>query len=447
MLGDERFQHMHLHRLRRRAVGRILVGADVEVLDGRGLFHVRGKIRPVAEVASAAHHGQVHAGLAALHLHGQDVHVLVRPGLHRLLVQDFGQRAHLVAQLGRLFELQPLGMLHHPRLEPLQHRLGLPVQESLGVVHVLPVVLRRDQVHARRRAALDLVQQARPGAIGEHGVLAGAQPEYLLQQLDRLLDRPGAGIGAEVAVPAVDRPPVIGHPGKGGGRGRVRLVDSHLVGARDLQVGVALVVAKQDVVARVERLDQVVFQQQRFGFRSHHRGFQARDLADHVADARSAVVLLEVAGDPLLQVAGLPDVQHAAVRVEVAVDARQRGQCGDLRQQLIGMNLGHGAAIVDNDLERSRQSLRQRLALRSKVMSEPQSSINLNRHALGHLLQGHRQSRRHRRVLAPLRPVGRPRRSGAPLDRRRLGAGMDGPGRRSAHPGAALERPVERDTG
>jgi hypothetical protein len=45
------------------------------------------KIRPVAQVPPAAHHGQVHAGAAALHAHGQDVHVLVVSGFDGLLVQ------------------------------------------------------------------------------------------------------------------------------------------------------------------------------------------------------------------------------------------------------------------------------------------------------------------------------------------------------------------------
>jgi hypothetical protein len=45
----------------------------------------------------------------------------------------------------------------------------------------------------------------------------------------------------------------------------------------DLQVGVALVVAEQDVVARVERLDEVVLEQQRLGLGAHHRGLHAHD--------------------------------------------------------------------------------------------------------------------------------------------------------------------------
>jgi hypothetical protein len=62
-------------------------------------------------------------------------------------------------------------------------------------------------------------------------------------------------------------------------------------GAGDLEVGVALVVAEQDVELGVQRLDEVVFQQQRLGLGAHHRGLHAHDLADHVADARAAMVL------------------------------------------------------------------------------------------------------------------------------------------------------------
>ena len=32
---------------------------------------------PVTQVSTAAHHGQIHTGFAALHFHGQDVYVAV----------------------------------------------------------------------------------------------------------------------------------------------------------------------------------------------------------------------------------------------------------------------------------------------------------------------------------------------------------------------------------
>ncbi len=234
----------------------------------------------------------------------------------------------LVAHLGRLLELQRLGVRHHLRLQLVDHLLLIHRAGSARhCVHVARVVGLRDQPDAGPRAALDLVQQAGPRAVGEDRVLAGAQAEDLLHQLDRLLDGPRIGVGAEVAVLAVHRAAEVAHARKTLGL-RGALVRGP--NSRDLQVGVALVVAEQDVELGVQRLDQVVLEQQRLGLGAHHRGLQPRDARNHVADARATVVLVQVAGDPLLQVARLAHVQHAALRIEVAVDAGQAGQRGHL---------------------------------------------------------------------------------------------------------------------
>jgi hypothetical protein len=302
------------------------------------------EVGPVAQVAAAAHHGQVHAGAATLHAHGKNVHVLVRGGFHRLLVQHARERRDLVAQLGRLLELQPLGVGHHARLQLLQERLGFAAQKRLGVRHVAAHRPRgRYQAHAGRGAALDLVKQARPRAVGKHRVLAGAQAEHLLQQLDGFLHRPAVRVRPEVAVPLVDAAPVVGHARKALQR-RLALpvLGSH---AGDLEEGVALVVAEQDVVPGVLRLDEVVLQQQRLGLGAHHRGLQAHDLAHHVADARAAVLLGEIAGHALLEVARLAHIQQRALGVEIAVHARQGWQRGHLRQQFFGMPIMHGAIV------------------------------------------------------------------------------------------------------
>ena len=284
---------------------------------------------------AAAHHRQVHAGTPALHPHRQDVRVVIRLRLHRLLVQHLGQRRNLIAHFCRLFELQRRGVRLHARLQVLQQGLRVALQKGLRVAHVLHIVLRRDQAHAGPGAALDLVQKAGPGAVAEDRVFAGAQAKHLLQQLYRLLHRPGAGIGSEKPVSLVHATAVIAHARISGGAGAAR--DHHAVaGARtaELEVGVALVVAKQDVVLGVQRLDQVVFQQQRLGLGTHHRGLHAHDAAHHVADARAVVRLLEIAGHALLQVPRLAHVEHAAVSVEIAVHARQRRQRGHFAQQL-----------------------------------------------------------------------------------------------------------------
>ena len=298
-----------------------------------GVFQLGRKMRFVAQMPATTHHGEVDAGLAALHADRQHVHILVgRGGLHCLLVQDVAECGQLVTHFCGLFEFQLFGMRQHPLLQLLHHVVGGAIEKIAGMSHVLGVVFGRDQAHAGATAALDLVQQAGPRAVGKHRILAGAQAEYFLHQLDGFLHRPGVRVGAEIAVLAVRGATVVGHA-------RIfarlrRVVCARRGGdSRELEIGVALVVAEQDVVARLERLDQVVFEDERFCLGAYHRHFQPGDLAHHEADTRAAMILLEIAGDAPLEVHRLADVQHLIVGIEIAVHARQGGQGGHLGQQ------------------------------------------------------------------------------------------------------------------
>ena len=92
--------------------------------------------------------------------------------------------------------------------------------------------------------------------------------------------------------------------------------------AAEADVRVALVVAVEDVVARLLRLDQVVLEQQRLALGARHRRLDARDLRDHRRDARLVAGLLEIVRDALLEVASLADVERLARPVEHPVHAR-----------------------------------------------------------------------------------------------------------------------------
>lgn len=269
-------------------------------------------------MAAAAHHREVHAHAPALRDDGQDVDVAVAADLDRLLVQHRRERAHLVAHSRRLLELQ-LGRERVHLLLEFVHHLGLPPeQEARGVRHVDRVVVLGDRADARRRATPDLMQQARPRTVVEHRILAGAQLEYALQDLDALAHRPRTRERPEILVLLVDRAAVIRHARKA-----VR---------GELQVRIRLVVAKQDVVARRERLDKVVLEQQRLGLRARDGRLDARDARDHHRDARRQLRFREVARHALLQVARLADVKHGARCVVIAVDARHVRQ---LREDLL----------------------------------------------------------------------------------------------------------------
>ena len=338
VLRDEGRQHLLL--LRR---GRCVLSAVLGRVERCRVVHVRRKVGPVAQMPPATHHGQIDAGTPPLHTHGEDVDVLVLGRFNGLLVQHPRQRLHLVAQLRRLLELQLLGMREHARLQPLKQLLGLAAQQGLGALHIHRIGFGRHHAHAGGRTALDLEQQARPRAVGKHRVLAGAQAKHLLQQLDGFLHRPPVGVGAEVAVALVDGTAVVRHARKALPRCRALAIER--CHASDSEEGVALVVAEQDVVLRVLRLDEVVLQQQRLGLGAHHGGLQARDFADHVADARPPVVLAEIAAHALFQVACLAYVEQQAGGVEIAVNARQLRQGGHLRQQFFGVRFVHGVIV------------------------------------------------------------------------------------------------------
>ena len=180
----------------------------------------------------------------------------------RLAREDALQHADLVAVLRRLLVVRASAAAFIFAGELLDHVVSLPSRNCAAWSHVAAYCSARDRAHARRRAAPDLVQQARARAVREHRVVAGAQAEDLLQVADGLADRPRARERAEVAVAL-----------------RVRAAieaDLRELVAGDQDVAVALVVAEEDVVARREALDEVVLEQQRLGLGARDRGLGRR---------------------------------------------------------------------------------------------------------------------------------------------------------------------------
>ena len=277
-------------------------------------------------MAPAPDHRQVDAGLPALGHDGEHVGISVRC-LHRLLVQHARQCAEAVTDRGRFFELQLGGELLHPVLKLMHHVVGIPAQKAHRAVDVLRVARRVDQSDAGRAAAVDLVQQAGTRAVREHRVLAGAQPEHLLQQLDAVLDCPGVRIRPEILSAAVDCAAVVRDAGK-------------LV-VRELQIRIRLVVAEGDVVTRRQRLDQAVLEQQRLGLGAGDRRVDARNARQHVRGPGPDVPV-EVSCDALLQVARLADIERGPSGVQHAVDARQMRQAVDHAARVeFGFGGGH----------------------------------------------------------------------------------------------------------
>ena len=96
--------------------------------------------------------------------------------------------------------------------------------------------------------------------------------------------------------------------------------------AREAHVRIALVIAKENVVARLLRLDQVVFEQQCLALGARDGRLHTRDLREHHGDSRFVRALLKIARNPFFEVARLADVERLAGRIEHPVDTRTMRQ-------------------------------------------------------------------------------------------------------------------------
>ena len=81
---------------------------------------------------------------------------------------------------------------------------------------------------------------------------------------------------------------------------------------RQLEIGVVLVVAEEDVVAWRARLDQVVLERQRLHDRVGDNEGEPLGIVEQGVDARTDTVGAEIAADAVAQDPGLADVKRVA---------------------------------------------------------------------------------------------------------------------------------------
>ena len=184
---------------------------------------------------------------------------------------------------------------------------------------ICAVLVGADPADAGRAALADVAEQAGPADLAgplEHAGRAGAGREHPQQQVERLADRPGVRVRAEVAHALALGAAHHLQP-------RVLLVQRH----RQRRVG--LVVAVADVEPRVELLDPGVLELQRLDLGAHDRPLDARRGGDHLPGARvQRGDVGEVGVQPLPQALRLADVDDPAALVAEPVDARARaGSC------------------------------------------------------------------------------------------------------------------------
>src|SRR5262249_28794742 len=271
------------------------------------------EIGAVAPVLPGAEEEHLHAEEAALLMHGEHVRLLNAARIDALMRLHGRERGKAVAvDRGALVVQRGGGFLHLGR-ELLLHPAAAPGEKVVGLAHQLLVIGEFDLACAWARAALDLVEQARPRAALEKTIRAGAQQERALQGRDGTVDRPYRR----------ERPVVAARPGAGA----AVLEDLRRpVVAGDQYIRERLVVAQQHVEARPQPLDQVGFEQQRLGLGRGRDEFERGGRRNHALDARIVAGRPSVGEDALADALGLADVEHVAVGVDHAIDARAGGR-------------------------------------------------------------------------------------------------------------------------
>ena len=276
-------------------------------------------------------------------MHGEHVGLLEAARIDALVRLDRRQRGEPVAIDRGALEIERGRRLIHLRRHFLFHRLAAAGEEFVGLAHQFAIAGEIDLLRARRRAALDLIEQARPRARLEKQIRARAQQEGALQRVDGAVDRAGRG----------ERPVIMARP-----RARAAMLEDlrRPVIRRDQDVGKRLVVAQQHVEARAQPLDQIGFEQQRFGLGLGGDELHRRRRRDHAHDAAVVAGRPRIGGDPLLDVLRLADVEHVALGVDHAIDAgrrrrvldraRDRGAAGGERAGRASVRLQLGQCLL-----------------------------------------------------------------------------------------------------
>ena len=286
-LGEEGPQHLGF---RQGAVGAGIIGA-------------------VAPILAGAEEEHLDAGGPALLVAGEHVRLLHPAGVDALRALHGRERGQAITQARGPLELQLLGRRLHLQRQLFLHGAGAAGEEGAGLAHQLRIVGVAHLAGAGTGAALDLVQQAGPRAIFIIAVGARAQQEGALQRVDGAIHRPHAG----------ERPVIIPRPvARAAMLGDLR---RHVIGG-DEDVGKRLVVPQQHVEARLQLLDEVGLQQQRFRFGAGGDELHGSRGGDHPRDAVSVAHRARIAQHPLLDALGLAHIEHGTVRRDHAIDAR-----------------------------------------------------------------------------------------------------------------------------
>ena len=205
-----------------------------------------------------------------------------------ILALNMREPPDTVPQRGCTFKLQIRRRRFHFRGQALLDGGRFARQELLGFRDQRGVIGFRYPVYTGCGAALDLEQQAGPGARIKHRIAAGSQQEHALKRIDGLVHRPDGRKRPPIGRALPPFPPMLGNL-------RKRMV------FRDDQPGIGFVIPEHDVEARPEALDEIGFQQQRLGLGPCGDHFERPGFKHHAPEAFRQAGDLGIGSDPLTE--------------------------------------------------------------------------------------------------------------------------------------------------
>ena len=302
--------------IRQERLGGVVLGQHRLVEDLRGFLDPLEEELATRLHLPLAHLEQLQGDLVPLPVAGEEVDVLEPHGGDSLPFRHPSDAGDQVPVVGGQLELLLLGRLGHLALQLLRQLRSLSFEEQPCLGDGLGV-FRRIRVAGAGGEALPQVVVEAGALLAVELRVANRHAEELRNHSQRPPGERGRQEGTEVEVPVRLRPADQSDAGV-------------LVFDRQLQVGIVLVVAEDDVVAGALPFDEVVLQHQRLDLGVGQDQVEIPHLLDHPLRLRRMVCSrLEVGTDPALEGLGLADVDDPPLGVLVDVDTGVVGQLGE----------------------------------------------------------------------------------------------------------------------
>ena len=214
----------------------------------------------------------------------------------------------MIPQPGGFFKTESVSGLVHLPGEAVYQLPTFTFKQQQGIFQLVLIVFGIDRQGTGTEAALDLIFQARPGAVTKDGVGTGPQGKDSANDFQGLLDC-RAGVERSQIFTAVLR----------------NLAGQEeawpLVMLGDLYVPIGGIVLEPNIIPRPELLNQGVFEQQRLFFGLGNNDLDIGQLGEEKTDLRAAVPAAGVLSDPGTQIVRFPDVEHGAGVIRELIDA------------------------------------------------------------------------------------------------------------------------------